>query len=295
MERRIYISATNDQSLDQRRRMVKAAIVGKIREAGYQPQQFWEMGRAANFAWTFENVDRIMRECIGCVVIGFPRWVMTGPDQTIRMAGEYHHYEGAVALTLGLPLMIIAEDGVEDRGILWRGGGRVITRLPNYATSDWVDGIEFTTRFAAWLQVLATRKDIFLGYCSKSAGTAAQVQLLLERHGATVRNWAMDFRAGVSILDEIEAARAFCTCGVFIFSEDDPLEGPPGGAAPRDNVVFEAGYFIGSKGSSRCLIIRENEAKMPADLGGAIYISLDRNVGVPAIEGKLVRFLESSF
>jgi hypothetical protein len=295
MERRIYVSATTDQSLDERRRQVKAAIVRKICEAGYQPQQFWEMGRAANLAWNFDNVDRIMRECIGCIVIGFPRWVMSDQGQAIRLAGEYHHYEGAVAVTLGLPMMILAEDGVEDRGILWRGGGRAITRLPSDATQEWLDGSEFGAKFAAWLQVLASRKDIFLGYCSKSAGTAAQVQLLLQQHGATVHNWAMDFRTGSSILDELEAARATCTCGVFIFSEDDPLEDASGGAAPRDNVVFEAGYFISSKGASRCLIIRENEAKMPADLGGSIYISLDRKAGVSAIEGKLIRFLESAF
>jgi len=295
MERRIYVSATADQSLDERRRRVKAAIIGKIRSAGYQPQLFWEMGRAADLAWTFDNVDHIMRECIGCVVIGFPRWIMSEADQTIRLAGEYHHYEGAVALTLGLPVMIIAEDGVEDRGILWRGGGRAITRIPNNATPEWIENSEFEARFASWRQTLTNRKDIFLGYCSKAGGTAAQVQLILERYGATVHNWAMDFRTGISILDELEAARTTCTSGVFIFSEDDPLEGTSGGAAPRDNVVFEAGYFLSSKGPSRCLIIRENDAKMPADLGGSIYISLDKKAGVAAIEGSLIRFLENAF
>lgn len=76
----------------------------------------------------------------------------------------------------------------------------------------------------------------------------------------------MDFRAGGSIFDEIENARAACSCGLFLFSEDDPLEGAPGIAAPRDNVVFEAGYFMSSKGPEKCLIIRHGEAKMPADL-----------------------------
>jgi hypothetical protein len=104
----------------------------------------------------------------------------------------------------------------------------------------------------------------------------------------------MDFRAGTSILGEIEEARANCSCGIFLFSEDDPLEGSAGGAAPRDNVVFEAGHFMSSKGASRCLIIREGDAKMPADLGGAIYVPLDRTAGVEAIEGRLRRFLETS-
>jgi hypothetical protein len=294
MERRVFISATSDQSLDERRRLLKAAIIHKILDAGYAPQEFWEMGIASDLAWTFNNVDYVMRQCIGAIVIGFPRWAMSGEDYTIRLVGEYHHYEGAVALTLGLPLMIIAEEGVEDRGIVWSGGGRTITRLPSDATSNWVDGPEFTKRFASWRQALAARRDVFLGYCSKSIGTAAQIQLLLERHGATVRNWAMDFRSGASILDELEAARMACSCGIFVFSEDDPIEGKPGVAAPRDNVVFEAGHFISSKGASRCLILREGDAKMPADLGGSIYVSLKKAGDVAAIEGRLAQFLETN-
>jgi hypothetical protein len=39
-------------------------------------------------------------------------------------------------------------------------------------------------------------------------------------------------------------------------------------AVPRDNVVFEAGYFIRAKGKDRVLIVREAGAKTPADLGG---------------------------
>jgi hypothetical protein len=69
-----------------------------------------------------------------------------------------------------------------------------------------------------------------LGYCSDSAGTAAEIQLRLEKLGASVLNWAMVFWAGGSILNDIENARAACSCGVFLFSEDDPYEGTSGGA-----------------------------------------------------------------
>jgi predicted nucleotide-binding protein len=182
---------------------------------------------------------------------------------------------------------LLAEDGVEDRGVVWTGGGKMITFVPETADSSWVKDADFKKRFNAWLRELGARKDVFLGYCSKSAGTAAQIQLRLERLGASVLNWAMDFRAGGSILSEIENARAACSCGIFLFSEDDPLEGTPVGAAPRDNVVFEAGYFMSSKGPDRCLIVRHGEAKMPADVGGAIYVHLARGADVGAIESRL--------
>jgi predicted nucleotide-binding protein len=144
------------------------------------------------------------------------------------------------------------------------------------------------------MRELGARKDIFLGYCSKSAGIAAQIQLRLEKSGASVHNWAMDFRAGGSILSEIENARAACFCGVFLFSEDDPLEGAAGVAAPRDNVVFEAGYFMSSKGPEKCLIIRHGDAKMPADVGGTIYVYLSKTADVSSIEGRLSDFITNN-
>jgi hypothetical protein len=287
MQKRVFISATANPNLDDRRRALKAAVLGKIRQAGYEPQEFFESGIPENLGWNFANLDRVIRQCVGAVVFGFPRW---GSQQGAQV-GEYNHYEGAVAVTLGVPVLLLKEEGVADRGIVWSGGGKFITHVPATADEKWVDDPNFMKRFNAWLHELGARKDIFLGYCSKSAGIAAQIQLRLEKLGATVHNWAMDFRAGGSILSEIENARAACSCGVFLFSEDDPLEGSLGIAAPRDNVVFEAGYFMSSKGPERCLIIRHGDAKMPADVGGTIYVHLTKSADVSSIEGRLSDFI----
>jgi predicted nucleotide-binding protein with TIR-like domain len=290
MEKRIYVSVPNDKRLDERRRRLKAAILAKLRQAGYQPQEFMESGVPENLSWSFENVELVMQKCVGAAVICFPRWTISDPSKTGLISG-YIHYEGAVALTHGLPVLLLAEEGVENRGVVWTRGGKILTYIPSDAEDSWVTDDEFTKRFNSWLRELGARKDVFLGYCSKSAGIAAQIQLRLEKLGASVLNWAMDFRAGGSILSEIENARAACSCGVFLFSEDDPLEGTPGGAAPRDNVVFEAGYFMSSKGPDRCLIVRHGEAKMPADVGGAIYVHLSKTSDVSSIEGRLGDFL----
>lgn len=80
----------------------------------------------------------------------------------------------------------------------------------------------------------------------------------------------------------------------LLFAENDPLKGSDGSAAPRDNVVFEAGYFMNSKGPNRCLIIRQGNAKMPADLGGAIYLHLESPGDITSIETRLTRFLNEN-
>jgi predicted nucleotide-binding protein len=58
-------------------------------------------------------------------------------------------------------------------------------------------------------------------------------------------------------------------------------------AVSRDNVIFEAGYFANSKRKDRVLIIREDGAKMPADLGGNIYVHLSDRDRTASIEGAL--------
>lgn len=97
-----------------------------------------------------------------------------------------------------------------------------------------------------------------------------------------------------TILTRIEDAAARCSGGIFLFTKDDKLEPDDGKlqAAPRDNVVFEAGYFVHAKDKERVLIIREDGAKMPANLGGDIYLSLTDRSNIAPIEGPLRQFLE---
>src|SRR5258708_20683721 len=194
MVKRIFISSPSNKSLDDGRRALKGAIVDKLVASGFAPQEFWESGLAENQAWSFDSVDKIMQQCVGAVVVGFPRWTFAEPSSETRLLGDYNHYEGAVALTHGLPLLILAESGVENRGIVWTGGGRTITYVPVDADSAWVNHPDFTKRFDAWRREVESRRDIFFGYCSKSAPLPAQIQLRLTAAGATVLHWEMDFR-----------------------------------------------------------------------------------------------------
>ena len=90
-------------------------------------------------------------------------------------------------------------------------------------------------------------------------------------------------------------AGALCSAGVFLCTKDDSLttDGVTTKAAPRDNVVFEAGELINAKGKDRVLIVRQADAKMPADLGGDIYASLTNASGIASVKGAIRRFVRS--
>jgi hypothetical protein len=251
------------------------------------------VGLAAGAGWDLEEVESVTRRCVGAVIIGLPFWKTTREGREIWLPTDYCQYEGAVARSYGLPILAIAV-GIEQRVIFDQHARLHAVSFPLDKDRSWFQTDDFRRLFEGWKHEIGQRRDVFLAYCSKSAGTAALIQLRLERLGASVLNYAMDFRAGKSILSEIESARGGCSCGVFLFSEDDPLEGENGVVAPRDNVVFEAGYFMSSKGPDRCLIIREGKAKMPADVGGDIYVQLNKGSDVATIEGHLRNFLENN-
>jgi predicted nucleotide-binding protein len=105
-------------------------------------------------------------------------------------------------------------------------------------------------------------------------------------------DWQKHFRTGRTILEEVERASGSCIGGIFLFTRDDHLKsGTTKYAAPRDNVIFEAGYFLETKGKDRVLIIREKGAKMPADLGGHIYVELEDRRKLSTIEARVRDFI----
>ncbi len=294
INRRVLISAPRDIRLDPPRIKVKAAIIDQIKQLGYEPQVFLDStggtGLAAGAGWSLEELERVAKRCIGAAIIGVPFWKTTQEGREFWLPIEYSQYEGAIAHAYGLPILAIAV-GIEQRIIFDQHARLHAISIPLQEDLSWLQTEAFRGPFENWRRDIEQRRDVFLGYCGNSAGTAAQIQLRLEKLGASVLNYAMDFKAGLSILNEIDSARARCSCGVFLFSEDDPLKGRSGEAAPRDNVVFEAGYFMSAKGPGRCLIVRHGEAKMPADVGGAIYVHLSKTADVSSIEGRLADFV----
>jgi predicted nucleotide-binding protein len=107
-----------------------------------------------------------------------------------------------------------------------------------------------------------------------------------------VRDWEIHFAAGGTILDELLEASRTCLGAIMLLTRDDEIFGDEGSAAPRDNVIFEMGLFMEAKGRERVLVIREQGAKMPADIGGGIYVSLQNRNDISPIQLKLLDFIE---
>jgi hypothetical protein len=272
-------------------------LAKKIKQSGYVIEVFARCGITDSpnsyIPWTYEDVDRVMRQCVGAVFIGLPHWIVTTADQqTWGLATEFSYYEAGVAVTLGLPRLVLVEEGLLRRVVFDTAYKDWIATFPENAGATWLKSADFQHAFQGWNLKLDQRRDVFLGYSSKSADLAKKIELYLDELGVTVLDWMTDFKPGSSILEQIQEAARRCGGGIFLFTKDDQLVGSSEQVAPRDNVVFEAGYFAAARGKQRVLIVRESDAKMPADLGGDIYASIDDPADITSAKTVIRKFVE---
>ena len=300
MTRRIYVSLPADQWLSKPMNDLKWAIVDEIENLGFTPEIFTnprgKPGLASSRAWGARDADEVARRCSGAAVIGMARWnFLDTAGKNVRLPTEFSHYEGSLARTLGLPTLVLVQSDVLRRVVFDPTFGGFVGEIPPDSTPEWLKEPNFRVPFGYWRTQLNARRDVFLGYCSSSRATAASLKNFLQSGGASVLDWQTDFIAGRSILAQIEEAAARCNAGIFLFTKDDDLAdaGQPDRSAPRDNVVFEAGYFIGLKGKRNVLIVREKGSKMPADLGGDIYALLQDKEDIGPIERIVSGFISA--
>lgn len=294
--RRVSVILPIDRWCTPEQNEFKWAIVDRIEALGLATEIFHDQrgkpSLCGPLAWTAANAEFVTRRCVGVAIIGLPRWSFDAPHGAVRLPTEFSHIEAMLAVQLRLPLLALAQEDVERRGAFDNGFCGRIGTFPANASRAWLDTRDFTTPFDIWRRKLEERRDVFLAYCSKSTGTAQAIKAHLEALGATVLDWQTDLGFG-NILEQIGRASDRCGAGIFLFTTDDELvQATPGqGAVPRDNVVFEAGYFIAAKGKDRVLIVREQGAKMPADLGGDIYADLPQGGDISSIRDDLERFV----
>jgi len=310
MERRIFISSPRNVYLDEDRMRFKSAIIKEIESLGYKAQAFnpedGGLGLARGISWSAKSAGKIMKRCVGAVLLGFPYWKdCVRTDKTkdanasrVSLVTEYCQFEGALALQNNLPILAILEENVEERLIFLSHGGDSVIKFSPKEMGTWLRSRQFTECLLSWNERIKNRWDVFLGYCSKAKEIAAKIkaQLIEQFPNIKVLDWQKDFIQGDTIIRQIKTAAEICTGAIFLFTGDDIMDqiNSPDQLVPRDNVLFEAGYFIHAKGKKRVLIIVEKDTKVLADLGGIIYASLENRNNIAPLKPNLQRFIDEN-
>jgi hypothetical protein len=122
---------------------------------------------------------------------------------------------------------------------------------------------------------------VFIGSATESISIAKEVETMLATRGRIVDRWDKAFSPSVIILTELASKAAESDFGIFVFSPDDStVSHRKQSASVRDNVIFEAGIFIGSLGTNRTFILEPlstaKKIHVPSDFGGVVRVTYKR-------------------
>jgi hypothetical protein len=133
---------------------------------------------------------------------------------------------------------------------------------------------------------------VFIGSSSEARPIAQVIAEVLRDLGALTTGWwyPSAFHAGESIIEGIERNCAEHNAAVLVATADDRTT--MRGAIrmqPRDNLIYEAGYFAAKYGRGRAAIVRVGSPELPSDLGGVIYLPVKPPTGNLADYGEELR------
>jgi hypothetical protein len=119
-------------------------------------------------------------------------------------------------------------------------------------------------------------KKIFVGSSKEALGEAREIGEVLEGiEGVKPIIWTSAFKTGGITFLEIERLTAEVDGAIFIASPDDhAVYRGENVKAPRDNVIFEYGFFVSALTRRRVALCRYNEAKLPSDFGSVTNINM---------------------
>jgi predicted nucleotide-binding protein len=115
---------------------------------------------------------------------------------------------------------------------------------------------------------------VFIASSSEGLEVAKAVRALLLHElqdEARITLWTREFYLSATYIESLEKASQEADFAVLVVTPDDiTISRDKKKSAPRDNVVFELGLFMGCLGRDRCLIVDEErpDLKLPSDLLG---------------------------
>jgi hypothetical protein len=115
------------------------------------------------------------------------------------------------------------------------------------------------------------RPSVFIGSSTEGLKIAKTLQILLE-HPCEVTIWSQGvFGLSQGTLESLVMALDEYDFAILVLTADDLVTSrETSAAAPRDNVLFELGLFMGGLGRNRTFIVYDRTAglRLPSDLAG---------------------------
>jgi hypothetical protein len=124
------------------------------------------------------------------------------------------------------------------------------------------------------------KPKMFLGSSGEGSYAARILSDLLSEH-VTVIHWARGAEPSETIIEYLERmAHEVQLAALLVTPEDQLASRAKSYDVPRDNVIFELGFFMGALGRANTFIVLEehDDLKLPSDLDGVIRLTYPKPV-----------------
>jgi hypothetical protein len=291
-KRVVHVSSGKPENLSKAQISFLNALYEKLKSAGLEVSR--DSPPSDGVARRYDKICGID----GLVVVAFSQWsahrLNRKQDQECILTSEFAHIVNTMAVAAEKPLLVIMEKDVGSRGTLREGYVPRPSKPPRSLREDWLQTSDFEADFSKWLQDVNNHKHVFLGYSGEAGPVASSISVYLTGLGVDILDWHQ-FKTGGYILQRVEEAAKSTACGIFLFTASDELTRKTGPRkVPRDNVIFELGFFAGKKGKERTLVIVEEGTDVPTDLGGYIHVPLPKSRDTKGIETRLAKFINDN-
>src|SRR5262245_28059640 len=107
---------------------------------------------------------------------------------------------------------------------------------------------------------------VFIGSSSEGLRVAKKLESMLAAKiepQVTVELWPSAFAIGETNIESLEKAIERADFALLVLTNDDKIVSrKQPGKAPRDNVIFEIGLFMGRIGRDRCWLVDDKRARL---------------------------------
>jgi hypothetical protein len=196
---------------------------------------------------------------------------------------EGNHFEAGLALAYKVPLFVIREEGVQERGIASYGTVHELAIMPRGATRAWVETDDFQSGFESWCREVKRRRErrVFIGH--GHSPDWEELREFIEKDLSLL--WDEFNRVPIAgrtaaerlseMLDEVGVAFLVMT------AEDEQADGE---VRARSNVIHEAGLVQGRLGFQKAILLVEDGCEAFSNVHGLGYISFPKGNIATAFE-----------
>lgn len=216
------------------------------------------------------------------ILVGSVKVLVNGKPYAIRYAQECIGEMAMLDPTQKRSATLVAE----EESYLLKISGKVLGELFEDANVLRLIAMELSNRLRERTKLVTSpnkKPCIFIGSSSSYLRVAKQLAGQIRKAGQyTVKVWDKNvFTLSRSNLESLLNISQHSDFGVFLLSNDDlVLSKGELEDAPRDNVVFELGLFMGQIGRNRTFIVLcGEETKVPSDLDGVVFFPLKKRGG----------------